>query len=382
MATRRKPVTKKVDPDRPQIDFTKGKLRIIQTAKAELLAEGWTPPPVTGTLADQLEQDYPELQYTVSQLIPAGTNVLVNAQYKKGKTTAALNLVRSLVDGTKLFDAFPVDCVGNVAWWNCEVGESQAVGWLRDMKIENPERVIPLHLRGRFMPLRDKAVRAWCVRWLRRYKVKVWVVDPFGALYDGEENSNSEIREWLRALDEIKRRAGVSELILVAHTGHDAQDDDAVVRARGGARLMDWPDVIWTYRAGNDDDPNKRYLTAMGRDVSVPEMVLDFEPSTRSLFRVNGVRGRSEDRKVSLAVRAAKAVQRHFEDTGEPMNKTALEEALTGKADVKRRAIAYAVNMQWIVLEHGPNKAQLHTPGDEPERMNGMGVVMRGEGDE
>ncbi|GAB3812122.1 AAA family ATPase [Kribbella italica] len=366
MAVRR--TAPKVDPDRPHIDNQKRKFRINDLAKAELLAEGWKPPRATGTLDEYLEMDYPDLEFTVADLIPEGANVLLNAQYKKGKTTAALNLVRSIADGDDLFGAFRITPVGNVAWWNCEVSERQAVAWLKDMKVRNPENVSLLHLRGQSMPLRNKEVRDWAVKWLKRHSVKVWVVDPFGALYDGEENSNSEIREWLRALDEIKRRAKVNVLVLVAHTGHDAQDDDAVVRARGGARLMDWPDVIWTYRGGSDIDPSLRFMTAMGRDVEVPEFTLSFEPSTRTLTRVNGVGSRADQRRVSLAYQVATLVREQFDATGKPINKSGIEKEIHKKATEVQRAVSYAVDMNWIRVEDGPNRSKLHYPGeDEPE---------------
>jgi hypothetical protein len=218
--------------------------------------------------------------------------------------------------------------------------------------------------------LSSTSVRDWAVEWLASRDIRVWALDPFGTLYDGEENSNSEVREWLKAVDEIKRRASVDNVVLIAHTGH-LSDDEAEVRARGAARLMDWADVIWSYRAGNDASPDRRYLSAYGRDVNLPEVALDFDAAARSLAVVPGAGSRAADRRAALAIEAADAVNAHYGATGEPMTKTALEDALArGKAADKRTAIRVAVDEGWVRVEPGANRSLLHYPGDEsPNRV-------------
>jgi len=335
-------------------------------AKAELASEGWEPPPFHGSLEKALITGVPDAEYTIEALMPRGANVLLNAQWKKGKTTAALNLARSLTDGTPVFGAYPVDLpIGGVAWWNAEMDDRTALRWLDEMAFAKADRVFPLGLRGYRVPLGAAVVRDWAVEWLRSNNVKVWILDPFGTLYDGEENSNSEVREWLKAVDEIKRRASVDNVILVAHTGHMG-DDEAQVRARGAARLMDWADAIWSYRAGNDANPERRYLSAYGRDVNLPEVALDFGAPTRSLTVAAGAGSRSADRREALAVEAAEAVIEHHRATGEPMTKTALENALErGKASDKRAAISAAILAGWVRVESGGNRSLLHYPGNE-----------------
>jgi RecA-family ATPase len=44
-------------------------------------------------------------------------------------------------------------------------------------------------------------------------------VDPFARAFSGEENSNSEVGRFLEALDVVKQRAGVKDLILTTHMG-------------------------------------------------------------------------------------------------------------------------------------------------------------------
>src|SRR5680860_736364 len=94
---------------RQRVDRHKRFMTERETARAELAAEDWTPPPGNGSLADELAAGIPEVRYVVEGLMPVGSDALLAAQYKKGKTTAALNLARSLTDGTPLFGAYEVD---------------------------------------------------------------------------------------------------------------------------------------------------------------------------------------------------------------------------------------------------------------------------------
>jgi hypothetical protein len=334
-------------------------------ARAELAAEGWEPPPDRGSLKEALTNGVPDVEFTIDEIVPRGANILLNAQWKKGKTTAVLNVARSLTDGAPVFGSYPVHLpTGGVTWWNAEMDDRTALRWLNDMNFARADRMFPLGLRGYRFPLGSAGVRDWAVNWLQSRDIKVWALDPFGTLYDGEENSNSEVREWLKAVDEIKRRASVEHILMVAHTGH-MNGEDAEVRARGAARLMDWADVILTYRAGSEIFPDRRYLSGQGRDVDLSEIALDFDAGTRLLTLAPEARSRAADQHTALTIKAADIVISHFAQTSEPINKSDLEDALgKGGTPAKRNAIREAVANRWVRIEKGPNRSQLHYPGD------------------
>ena len=156
--------------------------------------------------------------------------------------------------------------------------------WLRDMDIQNPDRVVVLNLRGFRLPITAPTVEDWVVRWLAERDVTFWVVDPFARAAVGtDENSNTEVGVWLDTLDIIKSRAGVRDLVLPTHTGR-AEQDAGQERARGATRLDDWADVRWLL---TKDDEDNRFFRATGRDVDVPEELLAFNEANRSL-RIGG----------------------------------------------------------------------------------------------
>ncbi|WP_425837018.1 AAA family ATPase [Microbacterium sp. PA5] len=235
------------------------------------------------TLEEDLQQPDEPVSYTVDQVIPTGSNVLLTAQFKTGKTTLVNNLARCLADGDDFLDTFTVaDAPGRVALWNYEVDERMYRRWLRETGIAAPANVTVLNLRGFRLPLTTPRAEDWAVRWLAENHIRVWVVDPFARAFTGSgasENDNTEVGVFLDTLDIIKERAGVSELILPTHTGR-AEHETGSERARGATRLDDWADVRWLLTR---DRAGSRFFRATGRDVEVDEGRLDYDDTTRRL---------------------------------------------------------------------------------------------------
>lgn len=67
-------------------------------------------------------------------------------------------------------------------------------------------------------------------------------------------------------------------------------------RSRGDSRILDWPDATWRIVRESPDDPHSpRYLSALGRDVDLPEGRLHYFPETRRLTYSTGTRREARD---------------------------------------------------------------------------------------
>jgi len=240
-------------------------------------------PPSLPTLTDELAIPARPASYRVDKLIPTGGNVLLAAQFKAGKTTLVSNLMRALVDRERFLDQYDVEAFdGRVVMFNYEVDRDQYREWLRDIDITDTDHITVLPLRGYRLPLLVPHVEDWVVAYLKAADARVWIVDPFARAASGSvqsENDNTEVGAFLEALDVIKERAGVSELILPTHTGR-TEHEQGEERARGATRLDDWADVRWLLTKDKNDT---RYFRATGRDVEVDEFALNFDPATRRL---------------------------------------------------------------------------------------------------
>lgn len=272
------------------------RLRIRREARAlvdqEDALRAFRKPRELFTLADALAEPDEPVTFRIDEVMPSGSNVVITAMFKSGKTTLVNHVARCIVDGRPVLGRYgvePLEDGGRVGIWNYEVSSSMYVRWLRDLSFARPEHVSLLNLRGHVMPLRADVVRAYAVDWLVSHNVRVWILDPFARAFSGSgtsENDNAEVGAFLEMLDDIKREAGVSELIMPTHTGR-ADMGVGGERSRGATRLDDWADVRWLLV--RDKDGN-RYFRASGRDVETDEGTVNYDPLTRDLTLSDGGR--------------------------------------------------------------------------------------------
>lgn len=258
-------------------------LRREATKRMDAAAEFEEPQFRFATLSEALGVDLPDVQYRIEGLTIERGNVLLAAQYKSGKSTCMFNLIKSLCDGDDFlgFGVTPLDADRRVVYYDFELDESYCINQLKALNIEHPERCVVRSLRGHTVPLTTDRAKEWVIADLKASNADVWIIDPFAAVFTGDENSNTEVNEWLRAVDEIKRKAGVQELILVTHTG---RNNEGPTRARGATRLDDWADVRWTWETVKGED--RKSLTAKGRGVSVDEVHVEWNPDTNIYRRI------------------------------------------------------------------------------------------------
>lgn len=245
-------------------------------ADAEMAAKNFRDAPMR-SLFDAIREPIDEPEYSIENLLPYGGNALFSARYKSGKSTIVGQLAMAYADNGRFLDGFQVNGTdGNVCIWNYEVSQRQFESWLAKMPIQNPERILIFHARGMPHPLQSQKIRDRVVERLIQSNCGVWIVDPLSrALTIGSVNDDAVVGPFLEALEEIKERAGIRDLILVAHMGHGSKDGEK--RALGSSSLSGWPDSLWML---NKDDQGDRYFQADGRDVDVPEALITYDPHT------------------------------------------------------------------------------------------------------
>jgi predicted ATP-dependent serine protease len=99
------------------------------------------------------------------------------------------------------------------------------------------------------------------------HKPDIVLIDPIINFFDGEENSNTEIRKLLDRVDMLIEMHGIS-VIIAHHTGKERADDKSFMSARGGSVFAGWfdsgiklsgekPDVSVFYEARNAMEPKE-----------------------------------------------------------------------------------------------------------------------------
>jgi hypothetical protein len=240
-----------------------------------------------GTL-DEVWTAAPDPAPLVERLLPEGGNLLLTAQRKSGKTTLVLNLAESLTTGKPFLGLLDTEHIaGRVGFLNYELTPGILTAYSQGL-VTNPSRVLVVNLLGRTNPLGFDRGRAALAGHLRAHDVEVLIVDPFsGAAAGVDENSNSEVRQWL---DELHRWAmedvGARALVLSNHAGW-ASD-----RSRGASSLEDWANVLGLLTlADKENKASPRFFSAFGRLGEVLEDRLDYDEATKAL-RLSGAGGR------------------------------------------------------------------------------------------
>ena len=99
------------------------------------------------------------------------------------------------------------------------------------------------------------------------HKPDLIMIDPIINFFDGEENSNTEIRKLLDRVDKLAEMNNCA-VMLAHHTGKERADDKTFMSARGGSVFAGWfdsgiklagekPNVSFYYEARNAKDPDE-----------------------------------------------------------------------------------------------------------------------------
>lgn len=225
--------------------------------------------------------DHPK--WVIDGLIQHGGSVVLAAQYKAGKSTLMLNLIKSMTTATPFLGAFEVPHKLKVAYVDLELGYSLAWDWFDEIPGVDFDRMIyvPRVGQGAQLNLQSETIRSKWARKLRQANVDVLIVDPMSPVMSAlgiDEGSAETVRPMLDAFDVLKVEANLQSVVLTHHTGHQNTG-----RARGSTAWMDWPAAFMSLMKQGEDETAPRNFRAFGRDVSVSSTQLTFDEKTRTL---------------------------------------------------------------------------------------------------
>lgn len=312
------------------------------------------------SLTDLLAEPDDGPTYRMDDVWPTAGRVLLAAQFKSGKSTLVGNVIRSLVDGDQFLSEFAVTPVNRVALLDTELDSRTLRRWLRDQGIRNTEAVSVLALRGAVstFDILDPAIRS---EWAQRLAgADVVILDCLRPVIDSLGLSeDKDAGRVLVAFDALLAEIRAGEGMVITHMGHQNE------RARGDSRLLDWPDALWKIvRDGDetDDDGNRRrYFSALGRDVALPEGLLNFDAATRHLTYSGG------NRRDSAALASMPALLAMVSAEPGQLSKRAAESRLCDEHGLTqqdaRRTIAKAIEDGLLTVTVGARRSHMLSPG-------------------
>lgn len=224
--------------------------------------------PRSWRLDEFLKREFEETGFIVDRLMKYGTNIHLVASAKAGKTNLAINLVKAVADGEKFLGTFETKPIeGRICMMDFELDERQAQEWLERIGIKNQEKIDIFPMRGHPNPFRSVEAMRELEEMLKILEIEFLILDPFSSIFEGDPNSNSEVKAFLKEVDGFKLRSGVQHLVIAVHAGRNTG------QTRGASTLDDHPDALWYLQSDHD----RRFFRAVGRDVDVSEAEIIFD---------------------------------------------------------------------------------------------------------
>lgn len=340
-------------------------------------------PPVT-SLDDLLVEDDDPVRYRIEGLWPSGGAKILNAaSAKTGKTTLSMNLTRSLADGDPFLDAFEVhETAHRIVIIDNEMSRSMLRRWLRRQNVQNTTAiadVVALRGQARLFDMGNDRLREMWSRRLRDLGCDFVIFDCLKPVLEAMGlDENREIGKFLYPFGEMLADAGVEDVLVHHHMGHNNE------RARGDSSALGWTDGNWKLVRDTDDPRQARYFSAPDvRDVeeTVGEGLLTYDPPTGRLTYAGGNRAQTkadsvvEDRAADVLEALAEAVA-DPENRDDTLNKSELMRAVGGKKEITAKALDLLVNERRQVLLTHAGRAQLYRlapDANDPMHMGDMG---------
>ncbi|WP_374025600.1 AAA family ATPase [Mycobacterium sp. HNNTM2301] len=326
-------------------DEARKRLAVAEVAEVTL-------PPVV-SLDELLADDDEPVRMRIEQVWPSGGGKgSCAAMAGAGKTTLNGNLLRSLVDGDPFLGAFEVhETISRIMVIDLEMTPSMMRRWLRRQGVRNTAAVVDVvNLRSKahlFDISKDKLRDMW-MRRIRDNGIEWVTFDCLKPVLDVMGlNENNEMGKFLTPFDAMLGEAGVSDVLVYHHTGHQNE------RPRGDSMLLGWTDVnlkLVKPEPGADAD---RYFAAdkvRDADTPAPEGLLSFDKATGRLTYAGGDRSATaasaavEKRLNEVLNVLADHRVKHPGDDDKGMTQTEIRNAVKGKNETTDEALALAAS--------------------------------------
>ena len=312
-------------------DLAKSKFEELKFAQ-----EGKPIEPVS--LEKLLSSEISQSPYVIDDLLVAQGKAFLVAKAKSGKTTLCLALLKSLVTGQPFLGRFKVNKPqGAIGYMNLELTDGQMQRWTKRLGISESSGIHFWNLRGRPNPFRSEIARRVLVEQIRNLGIKTLFIDTFAKVFSGNANDNSEVNRFLVMLDSVLEEAGVEQLVMLLHAGHEGK------KIRGASALNDHPDSIWYLTT---DEVGNRYFSAIGRDVDVAEGHVVLDKSN------NEITFTGEGRSTTKA-NSQRDIAISFVETNPGCKAKDIDEVLTGNKEAKIKLRSILVKDGSLTIKKG-----------------------------
>lgn len=235
------------------------------------------------TLEQGLEEEFPEQEWRVKNMFRVGHVTTVAAVRKAGKSSFAINRLKSFADGVKLFGYYETKpAEGNICYMNYELSDAEMYAWFKSLDIKNKHKIIPVNARGANLYIRNPQVAEAMIEFLNTNNVEILEIDPLSAaLGSGTTSDDAVAADWIGALQRIIRHTKVKDVIISTHMGTSALESDASKGKKRTIGSYRWESFTDNNMIFERVDRNTSQISSEGRDIFLDPIRVEFDPETR-----------------------------------------------------------------------------------------------------
>jgi hypothetical protein len=314
------------------------------------------------TAADEWKIPLEPTKWLVEGWVRYSSSTLLVADPKAGKTRLSLNLVQNLTENSMFLGKFQTTMPEGARVWygNYDMPDNLFREYMHDYTWANLDGFIVKHISGGQFPFWQPDVFDEWVEYALRMNIHVAIFDTLQVAMQGmvtDENSNTEVGEFVAMLRKLMKAAKVPHLIVIHHRGKSQSE-----RGRGASTLDAAFDGLLTLQTGDRESHDApRTLKAKGRGIgqAAIELVYDMATETYSTELKQAGAGSKPyvDKMAARYAEFCRNLKTFFDTEGRwPGATVAQRKCMPGDNDNAREKLNEAIKEGYVIEEKAGNK--------------------------
>lgn len=273
----------------------------VEDVLKEMRQTDWWTPPIDVNCSSlfmtvtECEEHAPEqIEWLVEPIIQRGSNGIIIARPKTGKSYLVADLAIALASGQKWL-GFAIQKPVRVALVSREDNAALTLARIKKLRVER--NLTSAQLDGNLyinakglkpkIVLDDEAEVAALIRDLKRYQSEFLILDVMRVLHSADENDNTQMQRVITTLNRIQEQSGVS--ICLIHHDNKREDASLTERARGASAIAGYAEFMIGLRVVDEEQHVREFICELKAATALPRFYWNILDTVNDAIKVERV---------------------------------------------------------------------------------------------